>query len=410
MKIVSSIGSTIALLLFTTSAGVVADDWPVYRGPNHNGISTESGWKSSWSTPPQTLWRAKVGLGHSSFAVAEGKVYTLGNSDNRDSVFCFDAVSGAEVWQYGYPADKGARFYEGGTHSTPTVDVASGTVYVLGKQGQLHALDADTGKVKWSKTIIGELKLGRKDVGTWGMGGSPLVIGDRLYVNAGAAGACFDKNSGEVIWRSGGKSGFSTPLPYDHDGKPALAFFSGRQVVGVDAKTGKPHWSFPWATQYDVNAVDPIFFAPGRTVFVSSGYNVGGGMHLIQGKSARPIWKTKEMINHFNTCVLIDGHLYGIHGHAGKTRGELRCVDARSGRVVWSDRSVGLGSLMVADGKLIVITENGTLLIGPLSQKGFRATGRTQMLGPKCWAAPVLANGLLYARNHRGDVACVDLR
>ncbi len=400
----------ISLFCFTVAVVANADDWPIYRGPKHNGISAELGWKSVWSAPPKTLWRARVGLGHSSFSVAKGKVYTMGNSSNQDSVFCFDAVTGQEIWTHSYAADKGARFYEGGTHCTPTVDVAGGTVFVFGKQGQLIALDSDKGSVKWSKTVIGELGLGRRDVGTWGMGGSPLVLGDRLYVNAGAGGACFDKKSGEVIWRSGGKSGFSTPLPYDHEGTTALALFTGRQVVGVDARTGKQHWSFPWATQYDVNAVDPVFFSSGKTVFVSSGYNVGGGMHLIQGNTARPIWKNKEMLNHFNSCILVDGHLYGIHGHAGKTRGELRCVDARNGLVLWSDRSVGLGSLMVAAGKLIVISENGTLLVGPVSTSGFRATGRVQMLGPKCWAAPVLANGLIYARNHRGAVACVDLR
>lgn len=399
-----------ALMFALLPLGAVADDWTVYRGPNHNGISSESGWKSSWTKPPKILWRAKVGLGHSSFTVSQGKVYTLGNSSSKDTVFCFDAVSGKEIWKHSYPADKGAKFYEGGTHTTPTVDPPSGTVFVFGKQGQLKALDAAKGTVKWEKNAIRELNLGRKDVGLWGLGGSPLVIGNRLYLNAGSGGACLNKKDGSVIWRSRGKSGFSTPLPYDHAGKSALAIFAAQQVTGVDAKTGLPIWSFPWATQYDVNAADPVFFSPGKTLFISSGYNVGGAMYLIEGRSPRSIWRNKNMINHFNTCVMIEGHLYGIHGHAGKTRGELRCLDARTGRTLWSDRSVGLGALMAADGKLIVISENGTLMIGDVSPKGFRSTGRVQVMGPKCWTAPVLANGLVYLRNARGDIACVDLR
>lgn len=400
----------IALSYLAISGVAKTNDWPVYRGPNNNGISEETGWKSSWSTPPKVLWRAKVGLGHSSFSVSKGKVYTLGNSANEDTIYCFDAVTGNEVWKHSYPADKGAKFYEGGTHSTPTADPASNTVFVLGKQGQLNALDAEKGTVKWSRNMIRDLGLGRRDVGTWGLGGSPLIIDDRLYLNAGAAGACLNKADGSVIWRSRGKSGFSTPLPYTHGGKSALALFSANQVAGVDAKTGLQLWSFPWQTQYDVNAADPVFIVPGQTLFISSGYNVGGAAYLVAGGHPRTIWRNKNMLNHFNSCVLIDGHLYGIHGHAGKTRGELRCVDARTGRIKWSDRSIGIGSLMAADGKLIVVSEYGTLLIGEATSQGFKPGGRMQVLGPKCWAAPVLANGFVYVRNARGDIACVDLR
>ncbi|MGB0583155.1 MAG: PQQ-binding-like beta-propeller repeat protein, partial [Limisphaerales bacterium] len=382
-------------LILVVSVNVGADDWPIYRGPNHNGISQETGWKSAWTNPPEILWRAKVGMGHSSFSVAKGKVYTLGNSANQDTVYCFDAGSGKQIWKHTYPADKGAKFYPGGTHSTPTVDPATDTVYVLGKQGQLHALDAADGSVKWFKNVVRELGLGRRDIGTWGLGGSPLIIGERLYLNAGAGGACFNKKDGRVIWRSRGKSGFSTPLPYSAGGKQALAFFTARSVTGVDAQSGRPLWSFPWTTQYDVNAVDPVFTS-GNTLFISSAYNVGGGMYAIRQTTGRSVWRNKNMINHFNSCVYLDGHLYGIHGHADKTRGELRCLEARSGRVVWSERSVGLGSLMVADGKLVIISEMGTLMIADASPKGFRTSGRMQALGPKCWAAPVLANGLVY--------------
>jgi outer membrane protein assembly factor BamB len=401
--------AAISLLLLANQLG--AEDWPIYRGPNHDGVSRESGWLNSWSKPPKILWRAKVGLGHSSFSVSAGRVYTLGNSANQDTVFCFDAITGQELWKYRYAADKGARFYQGGTHSTPTVDQETGTVFIYGKQGQLNALDTAKGTVKWSRNVIRDLGLGRGDVGTWGLGGSPLVWDERLYLNAGSAGACLAKATGKVIWRSRGKSGFSTPLPYIWGNTRSLIFFAGRQVSGVNALTGRPHWTFPWTTQYDVNAADPVFLTPGKSLFVSSGYNVGGVTHLVHtGGAPRPTWRTKEMINHFNSCVFLDGHLYGIHGHAGKTRGELRCLDARNGRLQWSDRSVGIGSLMAADGKLIVISENGTLLIGEASPEEFKPTGRAQVMGPNCWAAPVLANGLVYVRNARGDVACVDLR
>lgn len=394
--------------LATLPLTVAADDWPNYRGPNHNGISDETNWHQDWSgSPPKILWRAKVGLGFSSFAVVKDKLFTFGNTAGQDVIFCLNPASGAELWNHSYRADKGARFYQGGTHSTPTV--AGDTVYVVGKQGELFALEASTGSVKWQKQVMREVGLGGRDRSTWGFGGSPLVHDSLLILNAGGAGAAFDKETGSVVWRSKGKAGHSTPVPYKADGQNAVAIFGGFGISGVAAKTGRLLWSFPWKTQYEVNAADPVFFSPGKTVFVSSGYNVGGAMLLINGLNSRPIWRNKNMMNHFQSCVLIAGHLYGIHGHSGKNASEIRCVDARSGRVLWRDPTPGLGGISAADGHLIVLGERGTLMIAPASKAGFKPSGRLQVLGGTSWTSPVLANGRIYCRNGRGDVVCVDV-
>jgi outer membrane protein assembly factor BamB len=387
---------------------LTADDWPNYRGPNHNGISSETGWSKNWTAIPPTIrWRAKVGLGFSSFAVVKDKVFTFGNDAGKDVVFCLNAETGAELWRHSYRADRGARFYQGGTHSTPAVD--GDTVYVMGKQGELFALSTDTGSVKWSKQIMRELGLSGRDRGTWGFGGSPLVHENLLILNAGGAGAAFDKATGKVVWRSTGKAGHSTPVPYEVNGESAVAIFGGFGVSGVATKNGRQLWTFPWKTQYEVNAVDPVFFSPGKTLFVSSGYDVGGAMLNLNGQGTRPVWRNKNMMNHFQTCVLIAGHLYGIHGHSGKTAGELRCVDARSGRALWRDTMPGLGGISAADGHLILLGERGTLMIAPASRTAFKPVGRLQVLGGTCWTAPVLANSSIYCRNGRGDVVCVDV-
>ncbi len=194
------------------------------------------------------------------------------------------------------------------------------------------------------------------------------------------------------------------------DGNFDLSAGSISAVSGVDAATGRKFWSVPWKTQYDVHAADPVFFSPGKTVFVSSGYNVGGAMIHINGANSRALWRNKNMLNHFHSCVLIGANLYGIHGHANKTPGELRCLDARNGRVLWRERSTGLGGMTAAGGHLIILGEKGALMVGKASPDGFRASGRTQVSGGACWTAPVLANGLIFCRNGKGDVVCVDVR
>jgi outer membrane protein assembly factor BamB len=170
-----------ALLLAGTDTS--ANDWPHWRGPHRNGISTESGWSAELPAGgPKVLWTAKVGLGYSSIAVVGDRAYTLGNSDGKDTVYCLDAASGRVVWQHSYAHPVDAKYYSGGASATPTVE--GGRVYTLARRGQIHCLDAATGAVKWKKNLAEEL--GAK-IPEWGFAGSVLIDGDRAVVNVGTS-------------------------------------------------------------------------------------------------------------------------------------------------------------------------------------------------------------------------------
>jgi outer membrane protein assembly factor BamB len=180
-----------------------------------------------------------------------------------------------------------------------------------------------------------------------------------------------------------------------------VAFFNQFGLVVRTAREGRELWRFPWKTQYDVNAADPIL--SGSQVFISSGYNHGGGVFDVGSRPPKVVWENKNMRNHMNSCVLWKDHIYGVD------ESQLRCLVWATGEVKWTDKVSGKGSLMLADGKLIVLSEKGELLVAEPSPAGFKPMARAQVLGGKCWTTPVLANGKIYCRNAAGAVVCVDV-
>lgn len=380
------------------------DDWPIYRGPNHDGISTETAWRDDFGGDgPPLLWEAEVGLGFASFAVAKGRVYTTGHADGKDTLFAFDAVSGSPLWQHAYPADLGDKYYEGGTSATPTVE--GGRVYHLSRWGDVFCFDAADGRVIWSKNVQKETGATIPD---WGYAGSPFPAGDLLLLNVGQSGVALNKATGKTVWQSGNESaaGYSTPFPLGgHEDVFVLA--AGDCYNAVHAADGALVWSVPWKTRYGVNAADPV--QSGELLFLSSGYNRGAALLKLGNGAPQPVWENKNLKNQFNSSVLIDGHLFGIDDDENR-KASLRCIELATGDLKWEEKSIGFGALMAAAGKLIILTEKGELVIAKAASEGFEEIARAQVLGGRCWTTPVLANGLLYVRNSSGHVKCLDLR
>ena len=396
---------TLPLTLFLLAANAtVAADWPHWRGPDRTGISQEKNWRSDWgATPPRTLWSAEVGVGFATVSVADGRVVTTGNSDDRDTVFCFAAATGKVLWKHSYAADLGDKYFEGGSTGTPSFD--GGRVYHLSRWGDALCLDAATGKVIWSKNVKEETEANVPD---WGFSGSPLILGDLVILNVGQGGLALKKASGDIVWKSGNKAaGYSTPLPFEQGGKALLAMSSGRAYYAVDPKTGAPAWEIPWRTSYGVNAADPIV-SDGH-IFISAGYNKGAALLKLGGAEPAKVWENKEMRNQMNPSVLVDGHLYGIDGNSDGGP-SLKCLEWKTGSPKWSEKSVGSGSVTVAGEKLIVLSEGGDLIVAKPDPGGFKPEAKAKVLSGRCWTVPVLANGLIYCRNAAGKLVCVDVR
>lgn len=379
-----------------------ANDWPQWRGPSHDGVSRETGWSDQWPAQgPPIIWKANVGIGFSSFAVADGRVFTAGNSNNIDAIFCLSSSTGKVIWQHSYPADLGDKFFEGGTTGTPTVD--GNHVFTLSRWGDIFCFDAATGHVVWSKNAHQETGV---RIPGWGFGGSPLVFKNLLVLNIGQAGLALDKNTGKIIWQSASKdAGYSTPVPMQFGGQWYGLFGTGQTYVAVNLLTGIDSWRVRWVTQYGVNAADPIVDAD--RVFISTGYGKGAMLLKVGASAPQVIWKSKVLRTQLNPGVRVGAYVFGID--ADGDAGRLKCIEFATGTQKWTQPGIGLGSLMAADGRLIVLSERGELMIAPATPEGFKIKAKSHVLGGKCWTVPVLANGHIYCRNSRGDVVCVDV-
>jgi outer membrane protein assembly factor BamB len=382
---------------------VQAADWPNYRGPNYDGISSETGWSTTWPKDgPKVLWTRSIGIGFASMSICNGKVYATGNVDDNDIVYCLDAATGKEIWKKSYPCPLYSKSHEGGPCATPMTD--GDAVYTFSKDGDAIRFNAATGDIVWHRKLNKELGLKHP---TWYFAGSPFIAGDLVIYNAGAYGTALNKNDGSVVWQNGkGASGYSTAVPYEIAGQKGIAMAVCQEFVGLNPATGKVLWKFPFKTAYDINAADAII--AGDTIFISSGYKKGCTLLNISGGDVTVVWQNKNMSNQINCSVLWEGHIYGFDGQVGGS-GKLTCLDLATGEKKWSQDGMGTGSLMIADGKLIILGEKGKLIIAEASPEEFKELASAKILTGKCWTTPVLANGRIYARNAAGQLVCVDV-
>ncbi len=402
----SALPAALLLLGAMPMTPAAAEDWPQYRGPDQTGRSAESGLIDSWpAAGPPVLWRAALGDGYSGMSIADGRLFTMFGAGNDEYVIAFDAATGGELWRV--RTDVNRRDSQGsGPRSTPTVD--GDLVYVLGAGGKLDALRVADGTRAWRSDLVETF--GAK-VPRWGISTSPLTLGDLLLVDVGGRPGyslvAFDKKTGEVRWHSEtDRPGYSTPLAIAVGGVEQVLFFTGSSLVSVAAETGSVYWRYPWKTSYDVNAAMPVFVPPNR-VFISTSYDKGAAMLEIDvagGEvSTREIWRDRVMKNHFNSSVLVGEHLYGFDN------GTLKCIEAATGEEVWAQRGFSKGSLLYADGSLLVLGERGLLASVQATPDGYREDARFQLFEAKTWTMPSLADGRLFVRSQE-ELVALDLR
>lgn len=401
-----------SLSLIASVAFVSAADWPQWRGPDENGISTER--LPAKPDFTETLWQKKVGTGFSSVAVAGGKVFTMGHSGAKDggdeTVWCLDAATGKEVWKHSYPAPLIDRFYEGGPGATPTV--RGGKVFTYSKHGRLHCYEAATGKLVWSRDMMAEAGLDAPP--EWGFACSPYFLSDdTLLIEAGPTFA-LDAATGSVRWKGERFTpAYGTPKAFTAGGRKLLAVMKTEGLAVLEAANGKTVATAPWKTSFDTTATTPIIHD--GLIFISTGYDRGCALFELAGDQLKQRYEHKAMCNHMNNSVLLDGHLYGFDGTAHRGRPtEFVCLEFATSKERWrvpSSAGLGCGSVMAtADGTLLILSERGELLTAPATPTGFKSAARHQVLGGRCWTVPVLADGNVYCRNARGDLVCVRVK
>lgn len=383
----------------------VSFDWPQWRGPNRDGISNETGLLKTWpATGPKVLWRTASGEGYSGIVISQGRGFTSIGAGNDEVVLAFDPNTGKEIWRTVIDA-KFENDQGNGPRSTPVVD--GETLFMLSAQGRLIALNVKDGKKIWELALRG---LYSARVPRWGISTVPLVEGNMLIVDVGGKSGhsvmAFNKTNGAVLWKSETDvPGYSAPIAVSVNGMRKILAFTGTGLVGLAANDGKALWRYAWETDYDVNAATPVFIAPDK-VFISSNYGKGSALLQMQtsnsGASVREVWTGREMKNHFSSSVFYQNHLYGFDDNF------LTCLEVVTGKPKWQQRGFQKGSLILAEGHLIVLGERGMLALVEASPTAYQEKGSVQILNGKCWTMPTLANGKLYLRN-QSEMLCLEV-
>jgi outer membrane protein assembly factor BamB len=375
-------------------------DWCQYLGANQDNAPSGS-FQSTWPAEgPKKAWTKTIGAGYSSFSTWKGRLFTMGNANDTDTVWCLDPATGKEVWTHTYPCKVGVADYPG-PRCTPAVDGQN--VFTLSQDGQLFCLDIETGKPRWSKDVV-------KDLGVklpmWHLGNSPALLGDMILLDFGRCIA-LKKSDGSEVWTTPmHKLAYTTPKVFTLDKRTAVAAYPGDCLQVLDAADGKVISSYPWKTQYDITAITPVV-SDGQ-IFVSTGY--GTGAAVVDAATGKEVWKNKELAIHCNNPVLRDGFLYAITGDFRST-GQLKCVEFKTGQAKWAQKGFAVGSLTMADGKLIVLDANGTVVVAEASPDGYKELSRAKVIEGPCWTMPVLIGGRLYIRNNKpGEMVCLDVR
>lgn len=399
--------SKLALIAFAVlSLPASADDWPNWRGPRHDGVSHERAWVANFR---KVAWRSQVGVGFSSFAVADGRVFTMGctgkRKGNQETFYAINAATGKLLWKDTYPAALIDYLHEGGPCATPTID--DSRVIGQSKDGRLTCYSIGSGRKLWTVNLMEKASLARPP--EWGFSASPVVVGELIIVEATFTLA-LNRKTGEEAWRSKAyRPAYGSPVAFTFKGKTYLATLKTDGLVILDVDNGKTVVLQDWRTAFRTNSTTPHII--GDKIFISTGYNRGCALFEFTGDSLKQIYTNRNLSNHMNNSVVVGDYLYGFNGNTHMLGPkQLVCLKLADGQVKWRQEGYRCGSLMAVNDQLLVLGERGNLAVGPASPKAFKPVTEAQVLKGRCWTVPVLANGRIYCRNAAGDLVCLDVR
>lgn len=416
------------------------EDWPTFLGPTGDSKSAETGIRTNWKDGGlKLLWQKQLGVSYGIGSVSQGRYYQFDREGDEAVLLCLDAATGEELWRFRYPtAYEDMYQYDSGPRCSPVVD--GERIYLFGVEGMLHCVSATDGARIWAVDTA-------KDFGVvqnfFGVGSTPVVEGDLLIVMVGgsppesqniARGAldevvgngsgivAFDKRTGEVKYKISDELASYASLKLATIGGRRWCFsFSRGGLLGFEPATGKIDFHYPWRAKIleSVNAATPVVV--GDEVFISETYGPGSSLLKVRPGGFDIVWtdedrgRDKAMQTHWNTPIFLNGYLYGSSGRHTQDA-ELRCVEWKTGKVMWSEPDLTRASLLYADGHLICLGEYGQLLLLKADPRKFSVVGGVELqdeagkplLEYPCWAAPILSHGRLYVRG-KDRLVCLEL-
>jgi outer membrane protein assembly factor BamB len=406
------------LLLLACVPASLAADWPQWLGSNRDASSSEK--VAPWKGDPKVLWRMPVGEGNSSPVVAEGRVFLhiKAKDGDQEEVVALDAKSGKELWRKGYPRPAFKSSFGNGPRATPAV--VGGKLYTYGITGMLTWWDAKDGKQLWQVDALE--KFGAKNI-RFGASSSPLVEGKSVLLNVGGKGAsvvAFDKDSGATNWKTrDDPASYASPIVFGTGKGRQVIFLTASGVVSLDPADGTVFWNFPLRDRLFESSTTPVLVGD---VLLGSSITYGSAGLRLSTKDGKPAaseaWTNPTLTSYFTTPVAVGKeHLYLVTGtppsYGGKRsppRADLHCVEAATGKILWKREKVGrfhAGLMRTGDGKILMLEDQGSLVLIDPSPKAYRELARSKVCGAT-WSHPALADGRLYLRDNK-EIVCLQI-
>lgn len=380
----------------TAAAHASRNYWTNFRGPNRDGRYDEMEVLKTWPAAGLApIWKQPIGVGYSSFVIADGRAYTIEQRRGQEVATAYDVATGREIWKQGWNAAYTDSTGDG-PRATPTWD--DGRIYALGATGELRCLDAKTGGVVWGRNILSDNQASNL---SWAMAASPLVVDDKVIVlpggTAGKSVVAYNKITGAPLWKAlNDTQAYVSPMLVTLGGRRQIVVVSSTRAVGLVPEDGSLLWSYTWDTDMGINVSQPIMVDKNR-FFISAGYGKGAALVEVTGGgksfTARTVWENINMKNKFNSSVLHDGYVYGLD------EGILTCLDVNTGERKWKGGRYGYGQVIVASGNLIVTSDTGDLALVKATPAQYTEVARFSALEGKTWNYPAIAGGRLLVRN-----------